>query len=260
MLDVKQLTGGYGERTIVKDVSFHVRENTMLGILGPNGSGKSTLLKMISGSLPIKSGTVHIAGRERSRYKSKELARKMAVLPQLNPHAFSHTVRDTVALGRYPYQSGIITSWSAKDEQAVQFALTQTNIAHYAAHYLSDLSGGEQQRTFIAQALAQQSSLILLDEPTNHLDLAHQQQVMELLRRQVKKCGQSVVSVFHDINLAALYCDQLLLLQDGAVYALGTPQEIITAEAIAAVYGVDIACFTHPITGVPQITLKPLTE
>lgn len=258
MLRVEQVSGGYDNKLIVDNVSFEVKPNTMLGILGPNGSGKSTLLKMISGILPMTQGHVYIDGVERNTYKSKALARKMAVLPQLNPHAFSHTVQETVALGRYPHQSGILTTWSSDDEEDVQTAMAQTSITHYAKQYLSYLSGGEQQRTFIAQALAQQAPLILLDEPTNHLDLAHQQQVMELLRRQVTQCQQSVVSIFHDINLAALYCDELLLIKDGKVYAHGTPKQVITEQAVQDVYEVDVVSFMHPLRDVPQIALKPI--
>lgn len=259
MLVVNKLSGGYEEKQVVHNVSFQVAKGEILGILGPNGSGKSTLLKMISGLLPITNGTVLIDGRSSEEYSQKEFARTMAVLPQLHVHAFSHTVRETVSLGRYPYQSGFFSTWSDQDEQAVQDAMTSTAIQQYEHQSIEYLSGGERQRVFVAQALAQQTPLLLLDEPTNHLDIAHQQQLLDVITKQAKAHELTVISVFHDINLASLYCDRLLLLDEGTVSVIGTPQQVIDTSVIEEVYEARVRVGPHPELPKPQLTLLPTT-
>ncbi|MER1990808.1 MAG: ABC transporter ATP-binding protein, partial [Solibacillus isronensis] len=179
-------------------------------------------------------------------YDNKQLAKKMAVLPQLNARAFTNSVYDAVSLGRYPHQSGFFSSWTEEDETTVQRAMESTGVSRYKNQYLEFLSGGEQQRVFIAQALAQNSELLLLDEPTNHLDIAHQKQILDMIRMQVEVQGLTVVSIFHDINLASLYCDELLLLENGEVRAFGEPHEVVLQEQIADVYQARIATYPHP--------------
>ncbi|CAM3136875.1 adenosylcobinamide amidohydrolase [Filibacter tadaridae] len=255
MLHVENVAGGYGKKNIVKSVSFHVNKGEMLGILGPNGSGKSTLLKIISGILPKTQGTVTIDGKDASNYSQKEFARKVAVLPQLHAHAFSHTVLETVSLGRYPYQSGLFSSWSNEDERAVTEAIKHTAITRYKDTHIELLSGGEQQRVFVAQALAQEAPILLLDEPTNHLDIAHQQQLLDTIRKQAVDKGITVISVFHDINLASLYCDRLLLMNNGEVANIGLPLDVVKEEAVRAVYQARVKTQPHPELAKPQITL-----
>lgn len=257
MLKVQGLTGGYHDVPVVKNVSFHVDKGEMLGILGPNGSGKSTLLKVISGVLPLKSGTVELDNKAIVKYTSKELARHMAVLPQLHANAFSHTVRETVSLGRYPHQSGFFSSWSDQDEEAIQDAMHLTDVKVYANKYLDELSGGEQQRVFVAQALAQQAKVILLDEPTNHLDIAHQKQLLDTIKMQVTDHGLTVISVFHDINLASLYCDRLLLMEMGTVKIIDEPHAVLKQKQIESVYKARVSSYPHPEQPKPQITLLP---
>ncbi|EGQ26697.1 adenosylcobinamide amidohydrolase [Mammaliicoccus sciuri] len=257
MLQVDEVSGGYGKEPVVRGVSFHVEKGEVLGILGPNGSGKSTLLKIISGILPKQGGKVTIDGKSASAYTQKQFARKVAVLPQLHAHAFSHTVKDTVGLGRYPHQTGLFSSWSDQDERAVQEAMNYTGITRYEDTPIELLSGGEQQRVFVAQALAQEAPILLLDEPTNHLDIAHQQQLLDTIRNQAHQKGITVVSVFHDINLAALYCDRLLLMKNGEVAAIGTPQEVVLEQEIRSVYEARVKTQPHPEMPKPQMTLLP---
>jgi iron complex transport system ATP-binding protein len=257
MLTVHGLIGGYHEAPIVKNVSFHVNKGEMLGILGPNGSGKTTLLKVISGVLPTKAGTVKLDNKPIKTYTSKDLAKHMAVLPQLHAHAFSHTVRETVSLGRYPHQSGFFSSWSEKDEEAIQEAMTLTDVKMYEHANLDELSGGEQQRVFVAQALAQQAKLLLLDEPTNHLDIAHQKQLLDTIKRQATENGLTIISVFHDINLASLYCDRLLLLENGVIKSIGEPHAVLKQQQIESVYKARVSSYPHPEQPKPQITLLP---
>lgn len=257
MLQVHQLSGGYEGKDIVKSVSFKVEKGEVLGILGPNGSGKSTLLKLISGTLTPTNGSVEIDGKPSTSFSSKAFARQVAVLPQLHAHAFSHSVRETVELGRYPHQSGLFSSWSKEDEQAVKVAMDSTAITRYEKQSIELLSGGEQQRVFVAQAIAQEAPILLLDEPTNHLDIAHQQQLLDMIQKEAVEKGLTVVSVFHDINLASLYCDRLLLMDDGEVARIGYPQDVISEQAIDKVYHASVKTQAHPERPKPQITLMP---
>ncbi|WP_040227538.1 adenosylcobinamide amidohydrolase [Bhargavaea cecembensis] len=260
MLEVKQLTGGYDGRPVVRSVSFEVEAGTMLGILGPNGSGKSTLLKMLSGLLPADSGSVSIGGRSISDYSRKAFARQVAVLPQLQADTFSHTAYETVSLGRYPHQSGLFSTWSEADERAVADAMDKMGVTKYRDTQIEFISGGERQRVFVAQALAQEAPVLLLDEPTNHLDIAHQQQLLDTVRHQATASGLTVVSVFHDINLASLYCDRLLLLDRGEIAAIGTPGEVVEEHEIESVYAARVRTGMHPEIPKPQITLLPGEE
>lgn len=257
MLKVNHISGGYGSNPILSNISFQVEKGKFLGILGPNGCGKSTLLKIISGIMNPTTGAVYIDGEEIKNYSSRQLAKKMTVLPQLHANAFSNTVRDTVSLGRYPHQSGFFSSWSEQDEKAVVEAMEQTGVKKFESSYLEYLSGGEQQRVFIAQALAQSTDLLLLDEPTNHLDIAHQKQILDMIRKEVTDNGLTVVSVFHDINLASLYCDELLLIEKGKVRAYGEPHEVLIDELIMDVYDARISLQAHPEQPKLQMTILP---
>lgn len=257
MIVVEHLSGGYEDVPIVKDISFTVEKGKILGILGPNGSGKSTLLKVMSGILPATAGTISIDGQNILSYNARALAKKMAVLPQLHANAFSNSVREAVSLGRYPHQTGFFSSWSAQDEQAVQHAMLQTGVKRYEHTPMEFLSGGEQQRVFVAQALAQTAEILLLDEPTNHLDIAHQRQILDMVRKEAMECDLTVVMVLHDMNLASLYCDELLLMESGQVRALGAPHEVLIASQIEEVYQARVTTYAHPEIPKPQITMMP---
>ncbi|MFD1205663.1 MULTISPECIES: adenosylcobinamide amidohydrolase [Sporosarcina] len=257
MLHVNNLTGGYGKEPIVKNISFQVAKGEVVGILGPNGSGKSTLLKLISGILPKQDGTVEVDGQSAESYSQKQFARKVAVLPQLHAHAFSHTVKDTVALGRYPHQSGLFSTWSDEDERAVTEAMEYTGVLRYKDTAIELLSGGEQQRVFVAQALSQEAPILLLDEPTNHLDIAHQQQLLDTIRDHALKKETTILSVFHDINLASLYCDRLLLMDKGEISTIGTPLDVVKDTTIGPVYHARVKTQPHPELPKPQMMLLP---
>lgn len=257
MIVVEHLSGGYEDVPIVRDISFTVEKGKILGILGPNGSGKSTLLKVVSGILPATAGTIMIDGQNILSYNARALAKKMAVLPQLHANAFSNSVREAVSLGRYPHQTGFFSSWSEQDEQAVQHAMLQTGVKRYEDTPMEFLSGGEQQRVFVAQALAQTAEILLLDEPTNHLDIAHQRQILDMVRKEAMECGLTVVMVLHDMNLASLYCDELLLMESGQMRALGAPHEVLIASQIEEVYQARVTTYAHPEIPKPQITMMP---
>ncbi|MGM0845244.1 MAG: adenosylcobinamide amidohydrolase [Bacillota bacterium] len=257
MIRVDNLTGGYGDKVILNNVNVEVQGGEIFGILGPNGSGKTTLLKMISGLLSPYKGEVIIDGKSLTAFTSKELARLMAVLPQHNTHAFNYKVKDTVSLGRYAHQTGFFKSMTPMDEDIVNSVMLQTGIKRYEDNYLNELSGGEKQRVFLAQALAQEPKVLLLDEPTNHLDLSHQKELLDYLKKATQETGLTVVSIFHDLNLASLYCDRLLLMESGSVSIVDHPEEVLREDRISSVYNTKIEKNAHPRVAKPQMSLIP---
>ncbi|MBS4223468.1 ATP-binding cassette domain-containing protein [Lederbergia citrea] len=257
MLHVKNLSGGYNGYSVLNNVSFSVERGELFGILGPNGSGKTTLLKMISGLLLPEQGEVLVKSRPLQSYHSKELAKIIAVLPQVSSEVFAYTVKEAVALGRYAHQSGWLQSRYADDEEIVKEAMKLTGVTKYQNKLLNELSGGERQRVFLAQALAQEPEILLLDEPTNHLDISYQKELLDQLKKWTKKRGLTVISIFHDVNLAALYCDRLLLLNEGQINIVDQPNEVLQERRIQQVYKTDIAKQPHPIVPKPQMILLP---
>ncbi|KKB36030.1 adenosylcobinamide amidohydrolase [Bacillus thermotolerans] len=257
MIQAEHLTGGYGHTDVVRGLSFSVKKGELFGILGPNGSGKTTLLKMISGVVPITEGSLFIKDKQLRDYKPKELAKRVAVLPQISSQSFAYTVKETVSLGRYAHQSGFLPIWKEEDEQAVMKAMRQTGTDRFADVTLDALSGGERQRVFLAQALAQEPEILLLDEPTNHLDLSFQKDLLDLLKRMTTELDLTVVSIFHDLNLASLYCERLLLMEGGELRSLGLPSEVLKEKSIHEVYKTEIHKQPHPEVPKPQMSILP---
>lgn len=257
MISVQHVSGGYLGKQIVKNISFEAGRGELLGIIGPNGSGKTTLLKMLSGILQVHSGDVLLKGVSVKKYAAKELAKIVAVLPQHSSLSFSYTVKETVALGRYAHQSGWLNTWSEEDERIVQQAMEQTGVSSFADYDIHQLSGGERQRVFLAQALAQEPEILLLDEPTNHLDLSYQKELLDLLRKFTVEQGLTVISIFHDLNLSGLYCDRLILMENGEMVMDDIPNEVLRTERIAKVYRTEIERHSHPKVAAPQMVLMP---
>jgi len=257
MLSVQHVSGGYTDVSVLKDISFEVKTGEMFGILGPNGSGKTTLLKMISGILPISEGNIFIKGRRLLEFNSKQLAQIIAVLSQHSSQSFSYSVKETVSLGRYAHQTGWFQTWGENDERIVQRVMQQTGVAAFQNKSIQELSGGEKQRVFLAQALAQEPEILLLDEPTNHLDLSYQKELLDLLKNWTTETGLTVLSIFHDLNLAGLYCDRLLLLENGAININHIPNEVLREERIRDVYQTEIKKHPHPKVAAPQMVLLP---
>ncbi|MDQ0199645.1 heme ABC transporter ATP-binding protein [Neobacillus ginsengisoli] len=257
MLSVQKVSGGYSGETVLTDISFEVERGELFGILGPNGSGKTTLLKMLSGILPIQQGEILIRGKRIQEYVVKQLAQIVAVLSQHSSQSFSYNVRETVSLGRYAHQKGWFQSWSKEDEEIVQRVMNQTGISPFQNKNIQELSGGEKQRVFLAQALAQEPEILLLDEPTNHLDLSYQKELLDLLKQWTSENGLTVISIFHDLNLAGLYCDRLLLLEKGTININHIPNEVLREERIREVYHTDIQKHPHPKVAAPQMVLLP---
>jgi iron complex transport system ATP-binding protein len=257
MLSVQHVSGGYTDESVIKNISFEVQTGEMFGILGPNGSGKTTLLKMISGILPISEGDIFIKGKRLLEYNTKQLAQIIAVLSQHSSQSFSYTVKETVSLGRYAHQTGWFQTWGENDERIVQRVMKQTGVAALQNKSIQELSGGEKQRVFLAQALAQEPEILLLDEPTNHLDLSYQKELLDLLKNWTTETGLTVLSIFHDLNLAGLYCDRLLLLENGTININHIPNEVLREERIRDVYHTEIQKHPHPKVAAPQMVLLP---
>ncbi|MDO4581476.1 MAG: ABC transporter ATP-binding protein [Bacillota bacterium] len=241
MLELSHVTVRYGSLTIVDDVSFTLEDGHWLMIVGPNGAGKSTLLSAVSQGAPY-SGQVLIDGADAALLKPRQLARKLAVLAQSYHVGYSFTVEEVVKLGRYSYGGGsfALREQGGEDREQVRRALELTGLTPLAGQSVLTLSGGELQRAFLAQILAQDAQMLLLDEPTNHLDLVYQQQIFELIRDWIALTGRSVISVVHDLNLARAYGSEVLLMQQGSVVAYGGVEQVLTRENLRSVYKLDV--------------------
>jgi iron complex transport system ATP-binding protein len=251
-LTIDNLGFSYGVVPVVQDVSFTVTAGDMLGIIGPNGSGKTTLLKLISRLLRPQQGRVLIDGEDTSLLSYRALARTMAVVPQETHIHFDFTVEEIVEMGRSPYLSRF-QAMSRRDRNIVTQAMEATNILSLAGRSVLELSGGERQRVIVARALAQEPEVLLLDEPTASLDINHEVEIFELLRTLTINEGLISIAVLHDLNLAAEYCDHLLLLSEGKVAASGLAEEVLSAENLSKVYGIDVVVYENRLTGRPQI-------
>lgn len=243
MLEVKALSARLGQKQVLEDLSFSLEEGRWLMIAGPNGAGKSTAVKALTRGVDYQ-GSILFEGEDIRKKKSAELARCMGVLAQSNPVSYSFTVEEVVSLGRYSHTPGLFSSdrhRAGKPERdMVEYALELTGMASRRRQSVLTLSGGELQRTFLAQALAQDPKLLILDEPTNHLDLLYQKQVFELIGEWLKTPGRAVISVTHDLSLAKAYGTEVLLMDQGRKAAWGRAEEVLTAEALKRVYRMDV--------------------
>jgi len=239
MLEVIDLSVKYGDLVIVDKASFSLEENQWLMIVGPNGAGKSTLINAISQGVPY-TGTVLFDGLNLSKIKPVELAKRMGVLMQNNQVGYSFTVREVVKLGRYAYSTGVFGTLSDEDEEKINAALEMTGMSSMMEQPVMTLSGGELQRAFLAQLLAQNPRLLILDEPSNHLDLIYQKQVFELINEWVKEPGRAVISVVHDLSHAKAYGTHALLMDHGRQITMGETNAALTNEALNRAYNMDV--------------------
>jgi iron complex transport system ATP-binding protein len=227
----------------------------MLGLIGPNGSGKSTVIKALSRVIPPHSGKILIDGRDIAGIHRAELARLVGVVPQMPLLPRTFTAFEIVLMGRNPHL-GLFQTEGVRDMTIVWEAMGRTNTQKLSLRQVGELSGGEIQRLVIARALAQQPKAILLDEPTSNLDINHQVEVLDLIKDLCRVENQTVVITLHDLNLAAQYCDRLLLLKHGELHVVGTPAEVITAKNIEEVYGAEVCVYSHPVNGLPTVLLQ----
>lgn len=250
MLKTDNLVLGYGDRYIVKDIGLHVEKGDLITIIGVNGSGKSTLLKAMSRSIKPLKGMVYLNGKSIFKQDPREVAKKLAILPQMPHVPDDFTVRDLVSYGRYPYH-GWNNQMSQEDFKIVDWAIEVTKIQYLQHRMVSTLSGGERQRAWIALALAQQPEILLLDEPTTFLDISYQFEILELIRKLNQKLDLTIVMVLHDLNQAARYSKKIVILKDGKIYKSGSPSEIINKEILEDVFNINVKVFNDDENNCP---------
>lgn len=246
------LTLGYGPRTVVEGLDLAIPPGAVTAILGPNGCGKSTLLKALGRLLSPSAGRVLLDGRDVHRGRTRDVARRLAVLPQSATAPAGIAVRDLVARGRHPYQTWL-RQWSMEDARIVAETLALTGLADLADRPVDQLSGGQRQRAWIAMVLAQRTPVLLLDEPTTFLDLTHQIELLDLIHRLNRDEGRTVAMVLHDLNLAARYADHVVVMRGGAVVTQGRPAEVITADVLHRAFGLAATVIPAPGTGDPLV-------
>lgn len=251
-LTARELTLAYEDRTVVDGLDLDVPQGAVTVVVGPNACGKSTLLRALGRLLRPRGGAVFLDGADLARIPTKRIARSLGLLPQTPVAPEAITVADLVARGRQPHQHWW-QQWSAEDERAVTEAMERTDVAQLAERAVDELSGGQRQRVWIAMALAQETDLLLLDEPTTYLDIAHQVEVLDLVRQLNHERGRTVVAVLHDLNQAARYADHLVAMRAGRVVAEGPPGEVVTAELVREVFGLEAVVIPDPVTGSPLV-------
>ena len=240
-----------GGREVLRDLSLSVPAGEFLGLVGPNGAGKTTLLRTVNGLVDPVRGRVEVAGEPVAGRSAKDLARRVATVPQETTLGFDFTTRDVVSMGRTPHQSRF-SAPDDDDRSAVERALDRTRTAALADRPVGELSGGERQRVLLARALAQETPVLLLDEPTASLDIDHQVATLSLVRELAGE-DRTAVAAIHDLDLAARFCDRLALLAGRTLVAVGTPREVLTADRLERAYGVKTVVSDHPVTGTPTV-------
>lgn len=238
LIEVDSLQYEYNKHLVLDGVDMEIRKGEILGILGLNGCGKTTLLRNLNRNLCPNGGCIMLDGSDMSGITKKDIAKRIAVVPQTNEINFSFTVRDIVSMGRMPFQ-GLMSGCSEEDERIIDNALEQTGLTRYADRNISNMSGGERQRVIIARAIAQTPDVLLMDEPTLHLDINMQFEVLDLVRELSHRNNLTVAIVSHDLPMVARYCDRMVLIKDHRIYAEGTPKEVLTPENMRAVFRID---------------------
>ena len=258
MIDLKigQLNFSYFDGLVLEDINLSVEPGEMVGLLGPNGSGKTTLIKLISGILKPGHGDITLGGSNLNRLNRRAIASRVAVVPQQFHIPFAFTASEVVMLGRTPFIKAFSGETNA-DRQAVATAIELAGISDIAGRRFDELSGGERQKVILAMALAQQPSLLLLDEPVAHLDICHQIETLELVRSLNAERKLTIIAAMHDLNLASLYFDRLVLLEKGRIHAEGTPEEVLTEDRISQVFSTAVRVEPHPVTGAPHVIIIP---
>jgi len=259
MLEIKNLICSYGSPFHLRDINLKVARNEFLGIIGPNGSGKTTLIRAITGILRHREGTVLLQKKDIYKMGYRKLAQKTAVVSQ-GYSISGFDAEEYVLLGRTPYIGRFQFILSKHDKDAAYKAMDITDTLKFRHRPMNKLSGGEIQRIIIARGLAQEPELLILDEPTSHLDIGHQAEILDLIKRLNEKENLTVISVFHNLNLAGEYCTRLVLLKGGRIHGIGTPEEILTKDIIEDVYKTGVFVQQSPISSRPYVYLVPKPE
>ncbi|AYU56211.1 ABC transporter ATP-binding protein [Staphylococcus debuckii] len=256
-LNGQQVTIGYGEHVIVSDLDVEIPDGKVTSIIGPNGCGKSTLLKALSRLLSVKNGEILLDGKNIHTQSTKEIAKKIAILPQSPDVADGLTAGELVSYGRFPHQKGF-GRLSAEDKEEIDWALKVTGTYDFKHRAINDLSGGQRQRVWIAMALAQKTDIIFLDEPTTYLDISHQLEILELVQELNREHGTTIVMVLHDINQAIRFSDYLIAMKGGDIVSSGETQEVLTKDILEQVFNIDAELSTDPRTGKPMLVTYDL--
>jgi len=254
IIKVKDLHFAYADKRVLDGVSFDIVNQEFLSVIGPNGSGKTTLLKLLYGYLPPQKGSIHLAETPISQIKKGDLAKKIGVVSQIPQFQFEITALQLVLMGRSPHM-GLLAFEGKEDLEIAHEAMVLTDVADFKARSLFSLSGGEFQRVMIARALAQKPEIMLLDEPTSYLDIKHQINICGLLKRMNRDRGITIVSVFHDINLASHFSDRIVVMKAGRIQGVGTPEDVIRKELLESVYDCPLYVDKSPVAGKPRVTL-----
>lgn len=251
-LTVQNIGVNINKKDIIKNVSFEVEEKTFVGILGPNGSGKSTLLKSIYGVNKLCNGSIYFEGKCLQNMPRKERAKKIAVLAQESGGLFDFSVKQIVEMGRYPHKK-TLENYSKQDTEIVDEVLVKMNLENYRDRSFNTLSGGEKQRVLIARVLAQESDFVILDEPTNHLDIGRQLEIMNI----IKDLNITVLAAIHDMNIASLYCDNLIVMQKGTTVKNGSVEEIMTKNVLAETFSINAEIYKDTYNGNKHVLYHP---
>ncbi|HWK21595.1 MAG TPA: ABC transporter ATP-binding protein [Ureibacillus sp.] len=249
-MNVSNVEVGYDKKVIVNDLTIGIPDSQITTIIGSNGCGKSTLLKAMTRIIPHQRGQILLDGAEIQKKNTKELAKELAILPQTQDSAVGLLVEELVSYGRFPYQSGF-GSLTKEDKEIIDWALKATNTDKLRNHVVNELSGGQKQRVWIAMALAQNTDIIFLDEPTTYLDMAHQLEILELLKDLNEKENRTIVMVLHDLNHAARFSNYMIALESGNLVKAGTPEEVMTTEVLKKVFKIDAIISKDPRSNKP---------
>jgi iron complex transport system ATP-binding protein len=253
MLNVQNITIKYGDKEILREISFELGRGTIIALLGGNGAGKTTLLKALNGTLPVSAGQILLEEKPLAGYSRREMARKIAVVAQENETRFPVSVLEFILSGRFAH--GAAFGWeSEEDLEFGKSALALCDLGGYERRLMNELSGGERQRAVLARALATQAEILLLDEPTANLDLAHQALMFGLVRERCIQSNYASIVITHDLNLAAEFADEIIVLKDGGIAAKGMPEEVLTGEIIGGAFGVRVLLDEHPASGKVRVT------
>lgn len=255
-IELRDVSFAYTDGMALRNIKLSVTAGEMVGLLGPNGSGKTTLIKLASGIIRPNHGEILLDGTSLRSMSRKNIARSVAVVPQQFDIPFAFTTTDVVMLGRFPFIKNL-SAESAEDKHIVSETMDIVRLSQFGERRFDELSGGERQKVILAMALAQQPKLLLLDEPTLHLDISHQIEILELVRRLNTTQKLTAVAAMHDLNLAALYFDRLILLKEGKIVADGTPSQVLTEGIISEVFATTVKVEVHPSTGAPHIVVMP---
>ena len=252
--ETRSLRYSYAKSFVLDGIDLDIHEGETIGILGPNGCGKTTLLKNLNKNLVPFEGSVILDGEDMNEMSKKSVAQKIAVVPQTNEIRFAFTVREIISMGRMPFQ-GLMSSESKNDIEIIDAAMEKTGLTDFADRYINTMSGGERQRVIIARALVQTPKILLMDEPTLHLDISTQFDVLDLVQKLSREEGMTVVIVSHDLPMVVRYCDRIVMLKDHKIFAIGTPEEVLTSENMRAVFNVDAVLEKDESTGRNSVRL-----